>query len=89
VTIPGTRPSLYADFVLPTRKLMVEVHGQQHYEQIQFFHDKREFAAAKRRDAQKKEWCNLNSFTLVELPYSEDVDEWRERVINRGNTPGC
>lgn len=87
VTIPGMRPPLYADFVLPFRKLVVEVHGEQHYKWIEHFHStKKEFLIAQARDAKKSDWCKLNGLAFVELPYMETIDEWRERIINFGRT---
>lgn len=33
-----------------------------------------------KRDNEKKEWCELNNIQLVELPYNEDINEWRKRI---------
>jgi hypothetical protein len=71
---------LYADFLVPSRKIIIEVHGEQHYIFNPFFHkNKIEFAKAKVRDSIKKEWCELNSITLLELPYNESEQQWREK----------
>jgi len=87
-TIPGSetkrrRSKLYCDFFLPELRLMVEVHGRQHYEHTHFFHtDKQSFGRAKARDREKIEWCELNDIDLVELPATETDEEWRERLEN-------
>lgn len=79
----GRKQTLYADFFVPSRKLMIEVHGQQHFEHTTFFHKtKREFYLAKARDANKAEWCRINNIRLVVLAF-DDVDSWEDLI--RGN----
>ena len=66
VTLPGSKTLgrsslLYADFFIPDSMLVIEVHGRQHYEYCSFFHkDKIDFINAKKRDADKIEWCEMN-----------------------------
>jgi hypothetical protein len=84
VYLPGC-DKLYADFVIPTRKMIVEVHGEQHYHFVSYFHETLlDFIESKKRDQKKRQWAELNRLTLIELPYNEDNDEWRER-INTGS----
>jgi len=86
VSLPGTktqfrRGMLRADFFIPNRDLVVEVHGEQHYKFNSFFYkDKLNFYRAKVRDVDKKEWCELNNIRLVALDYNEDTDEWRRKI---------
>lgn len=86
VKLPGStllhkKSVLYLDFYIPSIKLGIEVHGQQHYEFSPFFHkSKADFALAKARDEDKIEWCKLNAITLITLKYSESEDEWRQRI---------
>jgi hypothetical protein len=83
VSLSGTKPILFADFLLPLRKMIVEVHGPQHYEWINYFHaTKKDFLRAKANDENKKRWCQINKFYYVELPYFEDINAWRERITN-------
>lgn len=83
VPLPGSG-SLKADFYLPKQKLMVEVHGEQHYKFSKHFHGtKANFLEACKRDANKITWCELNNIQLVSLPYSENVDEWRTLIRER------
>lgn len=85
VFLPGCKGSLYLDFFLPLRKLAVEVQGEQHYRFIPHFHGQqieRGFVAGQKRDRDKREFCEINSIILVEFPYTESVNEWRERVNN-------
>lgn len=84
VTLPGTKTAhngtLYADFLAPKLKLIIEIHGRQHYEYIPHFHKtKIDFVRGQNRDETKKEWAELNGFTLIELPYNEE-DNWRKLI---------
>jgi very-short-patch-repair endonuclease len=86
LVLPGTKTenrksSLKADFFIPVRGLIVEVHGQQHTEFNNFFFkNKMEFYKAQARDRDKKSWCELNNFELLELFHSETVEQWREKI---------
>lgn len=76
--------SLRLDFYLPRLSLAIECQGQQHYEYTSHFHKHRlGFADAKRRDNRKREWCELNRINLIELPYNEDIEEWKKKIITR------
>jgi hypothetical protein len=89
VKLPGSRcPSkksaLFLDFFIPTLSLGVEVHGQQHYEFVQFFHKtKAGFLTSRRRDFIKEDWCELNSIELVVLKYSDSLEDWRNQIDSR------
>tara|TARA_B100001113_G_scaffold162334_1_gene132858 strand:+ start:501 stop:917 length:417 start_codon:yes stop_codon:yes gene_type:complete len=86
ISLPGTKSmhrksTLRADLFVPNRNLIVEVHGEQHYKfNSFFFKNKLSFYKAKARDSDKREWCRINSITLVEFNYNEDVDEWRRKI---------
>lgn len=85
-TLPGSKRSsrrspLYADFFIPEIMLIVEVHGQQHYEFSSFFHrTKANFFKSKKRDKDKVEWCRLNDIDILILPYSEQ-DQWKKMIM--------
>ncbi len=82
VHLPGSG-ELYVDFFIPTRKLMVEVNGEQHYRFIQYFHqDLIGFLDSKKRDKKKRDWAEINTLQIVELPYNETIAQWRERIIH-------
>ena len=86
VSLPGSYTSrngtLRADFLLPVKRTVIEVHGEQH-DKFNSFHyeDKAAFARAKMRDKKKKEWCELNNITYIELLWNESEDEWREKIV--------
>ena len=74
---------LYLDFYLPLKKLCVEVHGQQHYEFVGFYHTNTlGFIKAKKRDTEKTEWCSINGIKQIILPYDETIEEWTKRLTN-------
>jgi hypothetical protein len=86
LSLPGTKSghrksTLYADIFLPNRRMIIEVHGEQHYKYNSFFfNNKLEFYKARARDNDKKEWCRINNIELIELSYNEDIDEWRRKI---------
>lgn len=86
VKLPGStvlhrKSVLYLDFYIPSIKLGVEVHGEQHYEYSPFFHrSKADFIKGQVRDDDKIAWCELNDIELITLKYSESDDEWRKRI---------
>jgi very-short-patch-repair endonuclease len=86
VSLVGTnsaprRGTLRADFFIPNRNLIIEVHGEQHFKFNKFFFkNKLAFYRAKARDKDKKEWCELNDIRIVEFNHDEDVDDWRRKI---------
>jgi len=86
VSLPGTKnefrkTTLRGDLFLPNRKILIEVHGEQHYKFNRFFFkNKLQFFKAKARDGDKKQWCEINNIKLIELNYNEDIDEWRRKI---------
>jgi hypothetical protein len=85
VTLPGSKKLgrsslLYADFFIPDSMLIIEVHGRQHYEYCSFFHkDKIDFINAKKRDADKIEWCEMNDIKIAVLPFNEKY-KWKNLI---------
>jgi very-short-patch-repair endonuclease len=59
---------LFIDFLIPQLNLIIEVHGRQHDGYVKHFHgDGSGFRAAKKRDALKHEWAELNGYIFVAL----------------------
>ena len=74
--------TLYLDFYLPLIKRAVEVHGEQHYKFIPFYHSsKMNFLKAQKRDNEKREWCEINGISHIVLPHFENIDKWRTLII--------
>lgn len=85
VSLPGTRTrahdSLRADFYLPKRKIMIEIHGEQHYKQNSMFHaDESEFKIGQLKDRNKRLWCEQNNINYVELPYNHTKKQWENAL---------
>ncbi len=71
--LPGTKPKLYADFFLPSKRILYEAHGKQHTEHIRFFHKtKFDFVRAQYNDRIKADWCHKNDVTLIAI-YEDDL----------------
>lgn len=87
VAVPITRrEKLFFDFYINTIKLVIEVHGQQHYKFNSLFHTSaQDFAQQKKRDFKKREWCEYNNITYVELPYNESDEEWILKIKQRND----
>lgn len=85
LTLPGTgRSPLYADFYLSNQRMMVEVHGKQHFEYNQHYHGSiAGFRMSKGRDNKKAEWCRLNGIDLIVLKDTDTDDRWREQINGR------
>ncbi len=74
---------LYLDFYLPLKKICVEVHGEQHYKFVPFYHTTiLNFLKAQKRDREKEEWCEINNIRYISLAYNETSDVWAERIKN-------
>jgi hypothetical protein len=88
VKLPGStalhrKGVLYLDFYIPQIYRAFEVHGQQHYEFIPFFHKTpSDFAIALSKDNDKITWCELNNIQLTVLKYSDTDEEWRQQIVN-------
>lgn len=75
--------TLFLDFYIPLNKKCIEVHGEQHYEFSRHFHkNTMGFLRHKKRDQDKKEWCEINNIQYIELPFNKTVDEWKQRIEN-------
>lgn len=64
--VAGTR--LTIDIVNLSRNIAIEVQGMQHIKKTKFFHNKTfKFSDQIMRDEDKRVWCELNGFKLVEI----------------------
>lgn len=83
VSVPVRKSETYfLDFYIPLTKKVIEVHGEQHYKFIPFYHSNlMGFIKSQKRDRDKKEWCELNNLEYIELPFSETPEQWMERII--------
>jgi len=69
------------DFFIPSKKLAIEVQGEQHFTYSSHFHKTPyNFLVAKKRDDEKQELLELNNITLILFNYNETIDEWRTKI---------
>jgi len=82
VPIPLRRSEmLYFDFYIPMLRNAIEVHGEQHYKFVQFYHvNQLGFLKSQKRDREKQEWCEINSIKYISLPY-DDTENWALRIL--------
>lgn len=87
VSVPIRRSeTLYLDFYLPLIKTCVEVHGEQHFKFTPFYHGNQfGFIKHKKRDVDKKLWCENNGIKMIELSYNESEDQWLEKINDKNN----
>lgn len=64
------------DFLNATKKIAIEVQGNQHQEFNKFFHDnsRLKYLNSIKRDYNKAVWLEKNGFTLIEI-YEKDFKE--------------
>ena len=51
---------------------LIEYQGKQHYEPSAKFGGKKGFYQQQYNDNKKRRFCQMNNFTLVEIPYTEE-----------------
>jgi len=72
----GTRMSV--DLLNATRKIAIEVNGEQHEKYNKFFHKNRlNYFYSIKRDFEKRKWLERNGYDLIEINYDE-VDNLSE-----------
>lgn len=77
--LPGER--LWFDFFMPHHRLAFEYQGKQHDEFVKLFHgDKRGFERTQQRDIRKREWCELNEISLVEVRDTVTPEELQQLI---------
>jgi hemerythrin-like domain-containing protein len=78
---PRKSETLYLDFYIPLIKKCIEVHGEQHYKFIPYYHsNKLAFLKAQKRDKDKEEWCGINGIKYVPLMFNEDLNMWEMKI---------
>ncbi len=78
VYLPGSS-GLYLDFLVPSLRIAVEAHGEQHFKFVKHFHGSvKGFLESRKRDEAKSKWCSINDINLVVLT-GKDKHEWPRR----------
>ena len=63
------------DVFIPSLRVAIEYHGEQHYRAIDFFGGKTGLCETQSRDKRKAEACAKAAVTLIEWRYSESISE--------------
>jgi hypothetical protein len=73
---------LKIDFLNATKKIAVEIQGDQHESFNEFFHNKSrlKYLESIKRDVKKQEWIKMNNFKFLEL-YEEDLKNISPKYI--------
>jgi len=72
--VAGTKLTL--DFYNASKKIAIEVQGQQHRKYVKFFHgNKMNYLDQLRSDKQKIEFCKINDIRLIEIYETDFKDE--------------
>lgn len=72
------------DFFIPAQRLLIEYHGQQHYESIDFWGGDKGLKYRQKLDNIKRVWAKNNRYQLIEIPYTqiETVDRIVKELFN-------
>lgn len=68
------------DFIIPSKKILIEFDGQHHFQPVKFggmSEEKAEanFIKVKARDQEKDAWAKRNNYQLIRINYNENVSE--------------
>lgn len=71
-----TNPLSY-DFYIPSKNLLIEYQGEQHYKPVEVFGGEKAFITQQEHDKQKKEYAEKNNYNLLCIPYwdKDNIDE--------------
>lgn len=72
------------DFYIPSKKLLIEYQGQQHYDKNSYYSKKNNnYIKIKKRDKIKKDFCKNNNFTLLEISYKnfQKIPQIMEEIL--------
>lgn len=87
VHLPGAKWDLYVDLLVPSRKLAVEIQGEQHRKFNLFFHGTpAAFREQARRDVTKRHLLEFNGFRLVAIDDDHPPAGWASLI--RGDDDG-
>lgn len=62
---------------------IIEYQGRQHYEPSAKFGGKKGFYQQQYNDNAKRRFCALHDFTLIEIPYTDEIDISYDYIMER------
>jgi hypothetical protein len=69
------KKKLRFDFYIPELNMCIEYQGQQHYKPIKIFGGQDAFTLQLKKDNIKREYCKNNNIQLLEIMYSDNIEE--------------
>ena len=68
---------LYYDFYIPSKKLLIEYNGEQHYKKINCFGGRKKLLTQKHHDWLKRKYAQKNGYNLLIIPYwkKDDIEK--------------
>lgn len=72
----GKVSTLYLDIFIKELNIVIECNGIQHFKPVGFFHNGKDgFTHSVKNDRMKREWCEENGVTLIDVNYNEEISE--------------
>ena len=62
---------MFADFYLPSKNVIIEFNGAQHYKIVDYFGGKSTFERQQNRDFALRQYCKEHKIKIIEIPYTE------------------
>ena len=72
--------NLRFDFYIPSKNIVIEYDGIQHFKENSFFGGKKSFEILKKHDNLKNEYCEKNNIRLIRIPYYLTIQEITEII---------
>ena len=63
------------DFYIPSKNLLIECQGEQHYKSIEIFGGEKQFRLQKHHDWLKRKYAKDNKINLIAIPYWENIEK--------------
>lgn len=61
------------DFCIPSKNILIEYQGIQHYQPIDYFGGNTTFKKQRNHDKMKLEYAKANNYNLIAVPYTKDT----------------
>jgi very-short-patch-repair endonuclease len=67
------------DFYIPSKNLLIECQGKQHYIQSCFNRNRKDFLLQKHHDWLKRNYARKNNFELLTVSFDENIDSFLKK----------
>lgn len=69
------------DFYIPSKNLLIECQGQQHYEPFGFDKNRDKLNKQIEHDNRKRKYAQQNNISLIEIKYNENIKNIMEKLL--------